>query len=62
MGTAGLADVVLLLGIIVATVFAFAHVHRLAAVLLLPYLAWVTFATALTHGVWRANGDQLSPP
>jgi tryptophan-rich sensory protein len=61
-GALAFADTVLLLGLIVAMLFAFAHVHRLAALLLVPYLAWVTFATALTHAVWRANVDQLSPP
>lgn len=61
-GALALADIILLLGLIVATLFAFAHVDTLAAILLVPYLAWVTFATALTHAVWRANVDQLSPP
>ena len=59
-GDLAFADVSLLLGLIVATIFAFAHVHRLAAILLLPYLAWVAFAAALTRAVWRANVDQLS--
>ena len=60
-GALAFADIVLLLALIVATIVAFAHVHRLAAVLLLPYFAWVTFATALTRAVWHANIDQLSP-
>ena len=60
-GALALADIVLLCGLIVATLIAFAHAHRLAAILLLPYLAWVIFATALTHAIWRANVDQLSP-
>jgi translocator protein len=60
-GALALAVIVLLLVLIVATLLAFARVDRLAAVLLLPYLAWVTFATALTHSLWRANMDQLSP-
>ena len=59
-GALAFADTLLLLCLIVATHFAFAHVHRLAALLLLPYLAWVAFATALTFAVWRANVDQLS--
>lgn len=59
-GAMAFTVVVLLLGLIVATLLAFARVNRLAAVLLLPYLAWVTFATVLTHAIWRANVDQLS--
>jgi tryptophan-rich sensory protein len=59
-GALAFAEVVLLLILIVATIFAFARVHRTAALLLLPYLAWVSFATALTYAVWRANVDQLS--
>lgn len=59
-GALAFAGIVLLLGLIIATLLAFARIHRLAAVLLLPYLAWVTFATALTYAIWRANLDQLS--
>jgi tryptophan-rich sensory protein len=60
-GALAFADIVLLLALIVATMVAFARVDRLAAMLLLPYLAWVMFATALTYAIWRANGDRLSP-
>jgi tryptophan-rich sensory protein len=58
-GALAFADVVLLLALIIATLLAFLPFHTLAAILLIPYLAWVTFATALTWAVWRANGDQL---
>src|SRR3954453_18839731 len=61
-GALAFADIVLLLGLIVATMFAFARVEKLAALLLLPYLAWVMFAMALTYSIWRGNPDQLSPP
>lgn len=60
-GAWAFADVVLLLVLTAATLLAFARVHPLAAVLLLPYLLWIAFATALTHAVWKANVDQLSP-
>jgi benzodiazapine receptor len=60
-GAWALADILLLVGLIVATLLAFARVHRLAAVLFVPYLAWVIFATALTYAIWRANPSQLSP-
>lgn len=60
-GALAFATIVVLLVLIVATLLAFARVHWLAAVLLLPYLGWVAFATALTLVIWRANIDQLSP-
>lgn len=40
---------------IVATAAAFARLRPVAGALLLPYLAWVTFATALTMAVWQLN-------
>jgi tryptophan-rich sensory protein len=61
-GALAFADIVLLLALIVATMLAFARVHGLAALLLLPYLAWVLFATALTYAIWRGNADKLSTP
>ncbi len=44
---------------IAATIAAFARRHRTAAALLVPYLAWVTFAAALTVSVWRRNRPTL---
>jgi tryptophan-rich sensory protein len=60
-GALAFADIVVLVVLIVATLVAFARVHRGAAALLVPYLAWVSFATALTLSVWRANVEQLTP-
>ncbi len=40
---------------IAATTVEFWRVRRLAGLLLLPYLAWTTFATALNVAVWRLN-------
>ncbi len=53
--TAGFTVIVLLWGSIVATIREFAQVDRRAAALLLPYLAWVSFATALNLEIWRLN-------
>ena len=50
-----LADIVLLWIAILATVIAFGRVSSLAASLLVPYLAWVSFATALNWSIWRMN-------
>jgi translocator protein len=54
-GGLAFAEVLLLWCLIVATVAAFWRVSRTAAVLLLPYLAWVAYASALTFEVWRRN-------
>lgn len=40
---------------IVATVVTFWRVRPLAGALLLPYLAWVSFAAALNFEIWRLN-------
>ena len=52
---AGLVVIGLLLAAIVGSVVAFFRVSRPAGVLMLPYLAWVCFATALNAGVWWLN-------
>jgi benzodiazapine receptor len=54
-------EIVLLWLSIVATIAVFAPVHAGAAWLLLPYLAWVTFAAALNLAVWRRNRARVSP-
>ncbi|MDZ5810327.1 TspO/MBR family protein [Halorubrum sp. AD140] len=51
----GLAVLVALLPLVVATIVAFDRVDRRAALLLVPYLAWVCFATALNYGIWALN-------
>lgn len=58
-GALAFVEVLVLWGLIVATVVAFHRHSRLAAVMLYPYLAWVTFASALTFAVWRLNPDVL---
>ncbi len=50
-----LVDIGFLWLALTATVVAFYRTHRLAGALLLPYLAWVTFATALNFTLWRLN-------
>lgn len=55
LGAVAFAEIVVLFALIVATAAAFRHVRPLAAGLMLPYLAWVGFATALTWTIWRMN-------
>ncbi len=50
-----LVDIALLWLAIVSTVATFTRVHRGAAALLVPYLAWVSFATFLNLTIWRLN-------
>jgi benzodiazapine receptor len=52
-------EVLLLLMLIVATQLSFKAINPLAAWLLLPYLAWVCFASVLTYTVWQRNPDLL---
>jgi tryptophan-rich sensory protein len=54
-GAAAFVAIVLLLGLIVATMVAFCKVRRAAGLLFVPYLAWVCLATALSWTVWRHN-------
>jgi len=51
----GLADIVLLWVLIAATIAAFYRVRKSAAWLLVPYICWVSVATALNYGVWVLN-------
>ena len=50
-----LAEMLILWVSIAATVLCFATKSTLAAKLMLPYLAWVSFAAALNYRIWRDN-------
>lgn len=54
-GALAFADVLVLLVLIVATTGVFWRIRRLAALLMVPYLAWVCLAAVLTWSVWRGN-------
>jgi benzodiazapine receptor len=59
LGALAFADIVLLWGLIVATLVAFWRVNRIAGALLIPYVAWVSFASALNYSVWQLNPQVL---
>jgi tryptophan-rich sensory protein len=59
LGALAVVEVLVLWGLVAATVVAFGRIQRVAALLLLPYLAWVSFAAALTLAVWRRNPGLL---
>lgn len=50
-----LVEIVVLLVLIAMTAVRFAAVSRPAAVLMVPYLAWVSFATVLNGAFWWLN-------
>jgi tryptophan-rich sensory protein len=54
-GPLAIADIAILWVLLAATILAFWRLQRLAALLLVPYLVWVSFAAALTVAVWQRN-------
>jgi len=58
-GALALADVLLLEGLILATALQFWRLNKLAALLLLPYAAWVGFAAVLNFWLWQHNPGLL---
>jgi len=58
-GALAAVEILVLLALIVAMIVAFWRSSRLAALLLLPYLLWVSFASVLTWSVWRSNPTLL---
>jgi tryptophan-rich sensory protein len=58
-GALAFADILLLWALIVATLIAFWRIRPLAGALLVPYLLWVSFASALNYSVWQLNPQVL---
>lgn len=50
-----LVEIVVLLGMIVVTTRLFWRRSRVAGALMVPYAAWVSFATILNFSIWRLN-------
>lgn len=55
LGALALIEVIALWILILATIVSFWRVSPLAGILLVPYLLWVSFATALTYSLWQLN-------
>jgi translocator protein len=49
------AEIIILWLVLAATLISFWGVRKIAGVLLVPYLAWVSFAAALNFAIWRLN-------
>ncbi len=58
-GALAFVEVLLLWLAVAVTTNLFRRVRPLAGTLLIPYLAWVTFAAALTYSIWRLNPGTL---
>ena len=52
---AAFAEILVLWVMIAVLISMFWSIDRIAGMLLIPYLGWVTFATALTWTLWRLN-------
>ena len=50
-----LVDIGLLWVMILLTIIFFNRTSKPAAALLIPYLLWVSFATALNYSIWKLN-------
>jgi benzodiazapine receptor len=51
----GVIDIVTLWVVLAATTVSFWRIRSLAGALLVPYLLWVTFASALNTAIWQLN-------
>jgi benzodiazapine receptor len=59
LGAVAFGEILLLWLLIVANIILFSRVSKFAALLLAPYLAWVSFACALTFATWQLNPGLL---
>ncbi|XP_042745576.1 translocator protein isoform X1 [Lagopus leucura] len=56
----GLATLLLTTGTATATTASWYHINRTAAYLMVPYLAWLTMASALNYRIWKDNRNKKS--
>lgn len=59
-GALAFGEILVLWVLILGTVVAFWRVRPIAGALLLPYLAWVTLASALSYATWQRNPQLLA--
>lgn len=60
LGGLAFMDICLLWLLVAATLVGFWRIRPPAGALLVPYLAWVSFAAALNYSIWQRNPELLS--
>lgn len=55
LGEIAFIEIIILWILILCTLIAFWRVRIINGVLLIPYLAWVSFASVLTYATWKLN-------
>jgi benzodiazapine receptor len=60
LGALSFLEIGILWALIAATLALFWRIAPLAGVLLVPYLGWVTFASALNYQLWQLNPSVLA--
>jgi tryptophan-rich sensory protein len=58
---AAFVEIIFLWLAILATVIAFAKISKPAAILLLPYILWVSFAAFLDYSIWKISASAPEP-
>lgn len=58
-GSLAFVEIIILWILILATVIAFWRKNKLAGLMLVPYLFWVAYASALTFSLWQRNPLRL---
>ena len=58
-GALSFIEILILWALILATIITFWRVRSVAALMLIPYLAWVTFASVLAFAEWQGNPHLL---
>jgi tryptophan-rich sensory protein len=59
LGAWAFTEILLLWVLIAATIVAFWRRDRVAGLLLVPYIGWVSFATCLCYSIWQRNPSVL---
>lgn len=60
LGGLSFINILALLGMLTLVLTVFWRIRRLAGILLIPYLLWVAFASALNFAIWQLNPHLLA--